>query len=204
MGMNHRYKIITAILLVAIFVSSLAASFLFSYKLLSAILLALSASGLFVYYLFSGNNQAFHEAGRKKYSHILITDELDRFFQKNKPFLNVNYKISDLEKQLKVDRHAISSYTRQKFRRNFNQFLNLWRIAELQRLQSLPENKNTGINTLCLKAGFSNTQQYYQAEKERKAINRKKNKNKPVIRKTEDRIIDDLDIKKKPEIHIRT
>jgi YesN/AraC family two-component response regulator len=92
----------------------------------------------------------------------------------------VNYKISDLEKQLKVDRHAISSYTRQKFRRNFNQFLNLWRIAELQRLQSLPENRNISINVLCLRAGFGNAQQYHQAEKERKAINRKKNKNKPV------------------------
>jgi hypothetical protein len=201
--MNHRYKIITAILLATVFVLSLAALFIFPYKLLSAVLSVISALGLFVYYLFNGDNKTAHYIDSKKYSHILITDELEKFFQKNRPYLNVNYKISDLEKQLKVDRHAISSYTRQKFRRNFNQILNLWRIAELQRLQSLPENRNISINVLCLRAGFGNAQQYHQAEKERKAINRKKNKNKPVGN-IDIQIINDFDSKKKPEIHMRT
>ncbi|MDR2774418.1 MAG: hypothetical protein LBC19_06690 [Tannerella sp.] len=202
--MNNRYKLIIVILTAAISVSSLAAIFIFPYKLISAVLLVISASGLFVYYIFSDDNQSSHDAGSKKYSDILIIDELDRFFQKNKPYLNANYKISDLEKQLKVSRNAISSFTKHKYRRNFNQFLNLWRIAELQRLQSLPENRNINIHILCLKAGFINAQQYYQAEKERKAINMKKNSNKPVVEKTVNQIINDLDIKKKPEIHIRT
>jgi hypothetical protein len=201
--MNRIYKIITVILLATIFVSSLVALFIFPYKLFSAVLLAISALSLLVYYIFSGDNQTTHEIGSKKYSDIIITAELDRFFQKNKPYLNPNYKISDLEKQLKVSRRAIYSFTKQRYRRNFNQFLNLWRIAELQHLQSLPENRDISINILCLKAGFSNAQQYYQAEKERKAINGQKSKNKPVIRKTKDKIINDLEVKKKPEIHMR-
>jgi AraC-like DNA-binding protein len=200
--MNNRYKIIIAILLAVISVSSLAALFFFPYKLLSAVLLAISALGLFVYYLFSGDQT--QEVGSKKYSDILIIDELDRFFQKNKPYLDANYKIPDLEKQLKVSRSAISSFTKHKYRRNFNQYLNLWRIAEIQRLQSLPENGNINISILCQKAGFSNAQQYYEAEKERKAINRKKNINKSVVEKTASQIINDPEIKKKPEIHIRT
>jgi AraC-like DNA-binding protein len=201
--MNHEKKKITLILLVAILASSLVALFLLPYRWLSAILFGISASGLFVYYIFSINNHALEIVGKNYYSDYLITDELDRFFRKNKPYLNASYKISDLEKQLKVSRSAISSFTKQRFGRNFNQFLNLWRIAELRHLQSLPENRNTGITSLCLQAGFDNAQQYYQAEKERKAINRRKNKNKLAIKKAEDRIINDPDIKQKPGVHLR-
>jgi hypothetical protein len=68
-------------------VSSLVALFIFPYKLFSAVLLAISALGLLVYYIFNGDNQTSHEVGNKKYSDILIVDELDRFFQKNKPLI---------------------------------------------------------------------------------------------------------------------
>jgi AraC-like DNA-binding protein len=191
---------------------SLAALFFFPYKVFSAILLAVSALGLFVCYIFR-DNQFSYNAGSKKYSDIFIADELESFFQKNKPYLNPNYKISDLEKQLKVSRGAISLFTKRRFGRSFNQFLNLWRIAEFKRLKSLPENRNVDIHILYLKAGFKNTQQYYQAEKERIAINRKnkniknikniKNKNKPVVEKTVNGTVKDLDGKKKPEINMR-
>ena len=121
--------------------------------------------------------------------------------------MNANYKISDLEKQLKVSRSAISAFTKERFGRNFNQFLNLFRISELQRLQSLLENEDKSINELCVKAGFNNAQQYYQAEKERKAINRSRNrnkvKNKYDTKKHDFDMLDDLDIIKKPDIKIR-
>ncbi|MDR3093627.1 MAG: hypothetical protein LBU62_03150, partial [Bacteroidales bacterium] len=109
-----------------------------------------------------------------------------------------------LEKQLRVSRGAISSFTKKRFGRNFNQFLDLWRIAELRRLQSLPENRGLRINQLCLKAGFSGTRQYYQAEEDRKTRKRKKRekeKNEPIIKKHDGK--NDLDVIKKPEINMR-
>ena len=201
--MRHKYKVITIFLLVAIAIALTAALFMLPNKALFSILSGIYALGLFVYYLFSRNNQTSHEDDSKKYSNILIVEELALFFSKKKPYLNPDFKISDLEKQLKVSRSAITAFTKKRYRRNFNQFLNLWRIAELQRLQSLPENEDVSINKLCIKAGFSNAQQYCLAEKERKAINRNKSKNKPVIKKPEDDILNDLDIKRKPKIQMR-
>jgi hypothetical protein len=198
--MNLKY-IAIIILLSAIVASSLVALVYLSYKVLFTVLLVLSSLVLCVYCLF-GDNKTTRQSGRK-YSDILIADELNEFLIKEKPYLNPNYKISDLEKQLIVSRSAIAAYTKKKYRRSFNQFLNLWRISELQQLQSLPENEGESINKLCKKAGFINALQYYQAEKERKAINRVKAKNKPFIKKPDDNILNELDIKKKPEIQMR-
>jgi methylphosphotriester-DNA--protein-cysteine methyltransferase len=105
---------------------------------------------------------------------------------------------------LKVSRKAIYSFTKERFGTNFIQFVNLWRIAELKRLRSLPENKNISINILCVKAGFSNAQQYYHAEKERKArkMKMKMKKNKPTVKHEDDKI-NDLSVKKKPDINMR-
>jgi AraC-like DNA-binding protein len=199
--MNNKYKVITMILLATIAVSSLIALFMLPNKVFFSVLLTISALGLTIYYIFSDNTS--QETGHKKYSDIIIIEELDRFFTNKKPYLNATYKISDLEKQLKVSRSAISSFTRERYGINFNQFLNLWRIAELRRLQSLLENDDIGISKLCVKAGFANVQQYYQAEKERKAKKLKKGKTKPIIKKHEDDKINDLNVIKQPEIHMR-
>jgi methylphosphotriester-DNA--protein-cysteine methyltransferase len=171
--------------------------------------LAISALRLFVYYIFRDSNRSSKDADSKKYSDIFIAEELDSFFQQHKPFLNPDYKISALEKQLKVSRKEISLFTKRRFGRNFNQFLNLWRVAELRHLKTLPENRNLSIEILCQKAGFKNKQQYILAEKERKAINMKNrnskyknsNKDKPVVEQTVK--IKDPDSKKKPEINMR-
>jgi len=85
---------------------------------------------------------------------VLIIEDLNRLFSQKKPFLDVNYKISDLEKQLKVKRGDFAEYTKKKYRRNFNQFINLWRISELHQLQALPENRDIIINKLCLNKGW--------------------------------------------------
>jgi hypothetical protein len=55
-----------------------------------------------------------------------------------------------------------------------------------------------------VKAGFANTQQYYQAEKERKARKKqgKTKKSEPII-KTPDDKGNDLGVIKKPEIIMR-
>jgi AraC-like DNA-binding protein len=201
--LNQKRKIITMSLLVVIVVSSAVALFMLPDKVFFSVLLVISVSGLIVYYLFSGNRQTSQEVGRKKYSDILIIEELDRFFTHKKPYLNATYKISDLEKQLRVSRSAISLFTKERYGISFNQFLNLWRIAETKRLQSLPENEDISINKLCVKAGFSNAQQYHQAEKERKARKMKKGKSKLITKKDEGDKFNDLDIIKKPEIQMR-
>jgi AraC-like DNA-binding protein len=199
-SMKKRSLII--IILIALAILSLAALLMLPNKVLFTVLLVIFVLGLAVYYLFSGNEDT-DDAGRKNYSDFIIVEELDRFFSRKKPYLKENYKISDLEKQLKVSSSAISSFTKERFDADFNQFLNLWRIAELQKLQSLIENEDVSIDVLCLKAGFSNTRQYHLAEKLRKAKKKKKGKSQPNVNKLEIDMFNELDIKKKPEIQRR-
>jgi len=199
--MDGKYKVIMAIL-VWVCVGSVVALFVLPYKALFAVLLGVSLLGLFVCYLFWDGGSSDGRGG--KYSEVLIPEELDLFFRKHKPYLNPDYKISDLEKKLKVRRSAITLFCKKRFRRNFNQFLNLCRIVEVQRLQALPENKGVSVYKLCLQAGFKDAQQYDRAEKERKAINRGKTKIKPAVSKQEDeKVKEDLEIKKKPKIQMR-
>jgi AraC-like DNA-binding protein len=200
---NNKHKVITIILLAAIAVLSAVALFMLPNKVFFSILLAISVLALAIYYIFSDNKQTSKETGRKEYQNVIIIEDLDRFFTNKQPYLNATYKISDLEKQLGVSRSAISSFTKERYGINFNQFLNLWRIAELRRLLSLPENENISIGKLCVKAGFGSVQQYYQAEKERKARKMKNGKSKSIIKKHEDDKVNDLNVTKQPEIHMR-
>ena len=160
-------------------------------------------ASLKTFFSFFRKAEKSQETNRKKYSDILIVEELDRYFSIKKPYLNPDYKISDLEKQLKVNRSAISSFTKNKFNADFNQFLNLWRIAELQRLQSLIENEDVNIEILCKKAGFRNVQQYRQAERIRKAKKKKKRQSPQTIKKQENEQVVDVNKKKKPDIQIK-
>ena len=201
--MKIKRKTIYLILFSLISVFSVIALFMLPYKLLFALILSFSLLAIIFLYLFTGNRSSPGILNRKNFSNILIEEELNRLFDDKKPFLNVNYKISDLEKQLKVNRSAIKEYTKRRFNRNFNQYINLWRIAELNRLRKLPENWDVSVNKLCLKAGFSSAQQFHLAERERKKINKGKNKIKTVTKPIENDPIEDPGFTKKPQIQMR-
>jgi AraC-like DNA-binding protein len=203
--MKKKY-IVTIILLAVIAVFSLVALFIFPYKVLFSLLLALSALGLFVCYLIK-DSQTFGKTSKEEYIDVIITDELDKFFSEKKPYLNANYKISDLEKQLGVSREAISAFTKKRFGVNFNQFLDLWRILELRELRSKLENEDVSIGKLCVRAGFRDTQHYVRAERDRKARavlkKMQRLKSKPAVKKHETDKVKDLNVTNKPDINMR-
>jgi len=192
-------RVITIFVLGAVFIGSIFGLVMLSIKWIFVVLLVISGLVLLCYAVLSSGGR---DGG--KYSEIVIYEELDRFIQKRKPYLKPNYKIEDLEKELKVSKGAIAAFTKERFGRNFKQFLNLCRMVELERLQSLIENEDASIDDLCKKAGFRSANEYYYAEKERKSINKGRNKRKQAHKKAgNEDIVNDLEIKKKPEIQIR-
>jgi len=192
-------RIITILVFGAIFIGSILGLVMLPNKWIFVALLVVSGLVLFFYAIISSGG-----TDSVRYSEIVIYEELDRFFQKRKPYLKPNYKITDLEKELKVSRGAIAAFTKERFGRNFNQFLNLCRMIELERLQTLMENEDASIDDLCKKAGFRSANEYYYAEKERKAINKGRNKRKQAHKKADNEvIINDLENIKKPDIKIR-
>ena len=85
---------------------------------------------------------------------------MESYFRKEKPYLNKNFKLSDLVDALDVNRTVISSFINQTYGVNFNRYLNRWRLKEFKRLQKLPANNNKSIYYLQQKAGFTNNKHY--------------------------------------------
>lgn len=100
---------------------------------------------------------------RRIYSGKLTRRRLTVYFRDQKPYLQPDYKISDLVEAMDVNRSVVSAFINKKYGVNFNRFVNQWRLRELKRLQSLPSNKGKSIAKLFAKAGFSDLRHYYRA-----------------------------------------
>jgi AraC-like DNA-binding protein len=170
---------LTGLILITMF-SSMVASFsprdtLFSYQW--AISASLAASCLYVlltyhiirrkyllYVVYPVKRKIIiTEGGYRKYFGQLTREQLEAYFHEKKPYLNANYKITDLMEAMDVNRNAASTFINQTYGVNFNRFINQWRIDELKRLLALPGNEKESAASLYRQAGFGELKQYYRA-----------------------------------------
>ena len=100
---------------------------------------------------------------RKLHSGKLSKRILESYFRSKKPYLDPHFKITDMVGELDVNRTIISRFINQHYGLNFNQFVNQWRLAELEALASHTENKDKKTARLVTKAGFSNVKHYQRA-----------------------------------------
>jgi AraC-like DNA-binding protein len=101
--------------------------------------------------------------GRRTFTGQLTRERLEGWFRDEKPFLNVNFKISDVVEAMDVNRTVVSSFINREYGMNFNRFVNRWRLAEIDRLAELSGNGTKYASKLFAHAGFSEPQQYYRA-----------------------------------------
>lgn len=88
---------------------------------------------------------------------------LEGYFRREKPYLNSDFKITDLVDALDVNRTMISGFINDTYGVNFNRYLNRWRLAEVLRLIALPSNQGKSVQRLVTKAGFTNSKHYLRA-----------------------------------------
>ena len=101
------------------------------------------------------------KTGRRVFSGELTRERLERWFREKKPYLNSEFKITDVVQAMNVNRSVVSSFINKEYGVNFNQFVNRWRLKEVERLAEL-----SGIDAakLYAQAGFSEARQYYRAK----------------------------------------
>jgi len=104
------------------------------------------------------------EGGYRKRFGQITRERLETYFQEKKPYLNPEYKITDLMEDMDVNRNAASAFINKTYGVNFNRFLNQWRVDELKRLLSLPGNEKKSAASLYRQAGFSELKQYYRVK----------------------------------------
>lgn len=100
---------------------------------------------------------------RKQHAGKLDRTLFEEFIRARKPYLNPNYKITDLVEDLDVNRTSLSAFVNKTYGMNFSRYLNRLRLRELEELRLQPDNEGKTIGSLLGKAGFDNYRTYLRA-----------------------------------------
>jgi AraC-like DNA-binding protein len=90
----------------------------------------------------------------------LTKTKFQNHIKKYKPFLDSHLTLPELARQLNTSRNTLSAFINQTYRKNFNQYMNMCRLKELQRLKELPANTDTDLQVLVAKVGFGSYRNY--------------------------------------------
>jgi len=77
---------------------------------------------------------------------------LERYFEKERPYLNKDLSINEVAVILYTNKTYLSKVINENMGMNFNQFLNFYRMKEVDRL--INEDMDISIHELCRKSGF--------------------------------------------------
>lgn len=91
--------------------------------------------------------------------------KFEAFMRKHKPFINSNFKITDLIEPLGANRSVISSFINKTYGMNFSQYINQCRLQELGKIMALSANKEKDITELITQVGFGSYRNYQRIKK---------------------------------------
>ncbi len=97
---------------------------------------------------------------------LLTKTYFNEYMDMQQPYLNPDLKITDMVKDLQVNRTYISGFINREYNMNFSQYINQCRLNEYYRLLADPVLKNKSTEELCALAGFSSYRYFLRLEKE--------------------------------------
>ena len=92
---------------------------------------------------------------------------VEMYLENKKPYLNPEFKITDMAKDLSSNRTYISAFINREYGMNFNRFINNYRLKEVERLQleAVRRKRKVSSMEIIIHAGFSNYRSYFRAKK---------------------------------------
>lgn len=103
--------------------------------------------------------------------------QFEQYFKEYKPFLNPDFRITDLIEPFGVNRTYISRFVNTEYGMNFSRYVNRYRLQRLEVLMSLPSGKGKSLQDLLKLAGFGSYRSYMRAKLiEDEEANKKKRK----------------------------
>lgn len=105
----------------------------------------------------------------------LTEKEFCSWVEKNKPYLQSGYKLTDMATDLNVSRAKLSGFINYTYGKNFNAYMNGWKLKEVHRLKELDEYKNMPLEQLVILAGFGSYDSYRRAQLQCKIENEEEN-----------------------------
>ncbi len=112
------------------------------------------------------SNVFLKEAGNGKLTETTKNEFYNRllsYIRKNKPYLDNNLRLVQLADNIGFSTHILSKLINEKAKKNFNQFINEYRLEEAKKL--LVEDASTSIKTIYFDVGFNNKATFNNAFK---------------------------------------
>ena len=103
------------------------------------------------------------EASIQNYSELI--PKIEKLFKQEKVFLEPELTLSELAVKLKTNTSIVSAAINQNYGKNFNDFVNEYRIKEFQLQVENPENKNYTKLAIALDCGFNSKATFNRALK---------------------------------------
>jgi AraC-like DNA-binding protein len=98
---------------------------------------------------------------------LIDQKEFEQYFAIHRPYLDMELKITDLLDVFKTNKSYLSRFINEVYGMNFRQYVNSWRMAEMEKLLQMDENQGKSIESLCKQAGFGSVRSYWRCKKDK-------------------------------------
>jgi len=106
---------------------------------------------------------------RIKKKEQLNKSDFEKYMKSKKPYLDPNFKITDLEELFRVNRSYISAFINSNYGMNFSRIVNKYRLMEFDGLTQMVEHQGKTIAQRAQMAGFGSYNNYLRAKQQEKA-----------------------------------
>jgi AraC-like DNA-binding protein len=117
------------------------------------------AAGTFRVYQLSNEPETNHQ-----YKGTISSQLLEQYFQRKKPYLNADFRIADVVRELDVNRTLVSGFINRTYQVNFTRYVNRWRLDEIAQRQGDPT--QTPTEQAVKAAGFTDLKHYRRAKQQ--------------------------------------
>ncbi len=108
-------------------------------------------------------------ATQPEYHGELTKRKIEEYFALSRPWLDPDFKLTDLADTMGVNRSEMSAFVNRTFGVGFKRYVNRWRLAEYERLMALPSAELKNPYRVIKMAGFSDTRHYHRVVEQERA-----------------------------------
>ncbi|MBQ0736071.1 helix-turn-helix domain-containing protein [Aquimarina celericrescens] len=101
------------------------------------------------------NATSYQKSSLSQEDRELYLKRILEYMETEKPFLDMDIKQSDIAENLSMTVHQFSEVLNVSLKKNFNNFINLYRINEAKKMMKKPEYENYKILAIAYEAGFN-------------------------------------------------
>ena len=91
--------------------------------------------------------------------------EIKNYLETQKPYLDKNLSVEQLAKELKMSKTELSAIFRNQLNKNFNDFINSYRVEEVKRKLDNPKFSKYTVLTIAEMCGFNSQSSFYRVFK---------------------------------------